>query len=88
MATDRAAAAVGHPGEHPWLDTRRPPARRESLIGVAVIAALTAVGLAFATRRVLGAAPDDGPIGPIDEIEIRLSGPGAGASWTPCSPTC
>jgi ferredoxin/mono/diheme cytochrome c family protein len=64
VATDRVAGAVAHPGEHPALDTSRPPGRRESLIGVAAIAVLTAIGVAFATRAPFG--------GPAEGTAIRL----------------
>lgn len=64
VASDRVAGALAHPGEHPALDTTRPPSRRESLIGVGVIALATAVGVAFATRAPFG--------GRTEEAQIRL----------------
>lgn len=59
VATDRVVGAMSRPGEHPSLDTRRPPARRDSLVGVALIAAVTALGVVFATRAPFGSRTDD-----------------------------
>ncbi len=64
VAGDRVAGAVIDPGTHPSLDTTRPPARRESLVGVGLIALATATGVAFATRAPFG--------GPADELAIRV----------------
>ena len=52
----------GPPREHPELDTGRPPARREALVGVAVVALATVVGLAFATRAPFGRPSEDGAL--------------------------
>ncbi len=64
VAGDRVSGAIAEPGRHPSADASRPPARRESLVGVGLIALATATGAAFATRAPFG--------GPSDEVAIRL----------------
>ncbi len=59
VAGDRVSGALAHPGEHPELDTVHPPARREALLGVGVVALLTVAGAALATRAPFGQSTDE-----------------------------
>ncbi|MFV0260200.1 MAG: c-type cytochrome [Acidimicrobiales bacterium] len=60
--SDQVDRAVAHPGDRATIDTARMPSRREALLGVTIIAVLTAVGVAFATRAPFGEPSATAPV--------------------------
>ncbi|MFV0526682.1 MAG: 4Fe-4S binding protein [Acidimicrobiales bacterium] len=60
--TDQVDSAMAHPGDRATIDSARIPARREALLGVSIIAMLTAAGVAFGTRAPFGQPSDTTPV--------------------------